>query len=79
MRAPVSVNIFRIWSEGDMGGFAGSESRDGSTGHLRNQLRPAAGSPATGIAPAAGGAFGFGIVETNAVGNTFFITVMHIY
>jgi hypothetical protein len=72
------VNIFRIWSEGDIGGFAEAESRDGSIGHLRNQLRPAAGQPAAGIGSAAGGAFGFGIVETNAGRNTFFITVMHI-
>ena len=39
MRAPVSVNIFSIWSEVGIDRFAGFESRDGSTGYFRNQLR----------------------------------------
>lgn len=62
-----------MWSEVGMGGFDGSESGDGSTGHLGNQLtRPA------GVRPFAAGAPRFGIVETNPEGNTFFITVLRI-
>jgi len=67
------VKILRMWSGLDMGGFDGSESRDGSTGHSVNQLRQAGG-----VGTVEGGAPRFGIVETNPEGNTFFNTVLPI-